>query len=107
MLYAVSIEVDDRKAQVVAAPYQFAIAHVKRGKSLWLKVGSDIGVVRALQEWAKVHRWHGLVVKFNFERLVARLGCCHYVDGGIAHFNLLVMRSGDTALPVDDRWNRT
>ena len=38
MLYAVAMEVDDWKAQVIVAPYQLAISDVKRGKSLWLKV---------------------------------------------------------------------
>jgi hypothetical protein len=43
-------------------------------------------VVRAFQKRTKVHRLHCAIVKFNFERIVARLGSRNDIDVGVVHF---------------------
>lgn len=98
VVYTVAVEINDWKAQAIVTPDQFAISDVERSKLRWLKIRPYTRVARSLQERAKVNCLHSFIVELNRERIVARLCDGHDIDRCCVHFNLFVMRSGDTDL---------
>lgn len=69
-VYLIPVEGNDRKAEVLVTPHEFAMFDPKGREHLWLQVGANSWVPGVHEKWAEINVLMGAVVEFDPKHII-------------------------------------